>query len=265
MRVGGHDELDPPRARLADPARLHVEAVRVAVDLHRRARLRHRVEDLLHAAGEGRPAQDVAAQGVAPDLELRAPHGRHQAVRHLVGVHAEAVVDAGDDHVELREHGVGIVEGPVGQDVRFRTPEQPHAHLLLRPRDVVPLAPEAVQLQAARVVRGGRVVGDGEVLHPHGVRALRHLLHRVLAVRVVRVAVDHPLHVRQLEERRGQLAPQGGLDLARILAQLGRDEGQPEVAVHVRFVLEGDPAARAHDPARVEGEAPGPRQLGQLG
>ena len=253
--VGGDDEADAALARLAHPARLHVQAVRIAVDLDGRPRLRHRVEDLLHVHGERRAGQHVAAEGVAPDLELGPAHGGHDAPRHLVGVHLVAVVHAGHDHVELLEDGVGVVERPVGQDVRFRAAQQPHLHLLLGPRDVLPLPLQAVEGQPARVVRGGGVVGDGHVLHAHRVRAPRHLLDAVLAVRVVRVAVDQALATSSRRTRRAGRAPVSAASTSPSSSRSsGSMNGRPRCAVEVRLFLDGQPAPGPGHAALVERE-----------
>ena len=67
------------------------------------------------------------------------------------------------------------------------------------------------------------MVGDGVVLVAARRRALEHLLERALAVgRPVRVRVQVAAHVAQLDELR-QLAAPRRLELAAVLAQLGRD------------------------------------------
>src|SRR2546430_851366 len=63
MGVGRDHEPDAARAGRAHPARLEVEAVRIAVDLDRRARLRDRVEHLLDAALERSALAEEPAEG----------------------------------------------------------------------------------------------------------------------------------------------------------------------------------------------------------
>ena len=153
-----------------------------------------------------------------PDLEARVRHGAGEPAGHRVGAHAVAVVNARDHHVQPLEDGVGIVQRAVGEDVRLRPPQQAHGYLLLHPRDLVPLGAEPVHAEAARIRRGGRVVGDGEVAHAARLRGPRHLLHRVAAVGVHGVAVDEPLDVVQADQVGGQTASARGLDLALVLA-----------------------------------------------
>ena len=78
-----------------------------------------------------------------------------------------------------------------------------------------------------------RVVGDRVVLVAARHRALEHLLERALAVgRPVRVRVQVAADVAQLDELR-QLAAPRRLQLARVLAQLGRDRLVAEELVDV--------------------------------
>ena len=68
------------------------------------------------------------------------------------------------------------------------------------------------------------MVGDRQVRVAARLRGERHLLHRVLAVlRPRRVGVEVAAQIALLDER-GQLAVARRLQLARGLAQLGRDE-----------------------------------------
>jgi hypothetical protein len=53
VRVGGDDEPDAAVAGEPDPARLQIEAMRVAVDLDRSPRLGDHVEDLLDTGRDG--------------------------------------------------------------------------------------------------------------------------------------------------------------------------------------------------------------------
>ncbi len=230
-------------------AGLEVEPARVAVHLHGPARGGQGVEHLLHADGVGVALAEQPADPVPPDLEDRRRHGPHQPPGHLVLVHPHPGVDARHHDLELVQHRRGPVQRAVLQDVRLGTLEEPDPHLLLDPIDLLPLPPEAVDRQAAGVARALRVVGDGEVLHPQGLRTAGHVLHRGAAVRPERVAVDHAPHVLLPDQvgREGPVA--GGLELALVLAELGRHEGEAQGPV------EGLLALHRHLGGRVGGRS----------
>jgi hypothetical protein len=78
--------------------------------------------------------------------------------------------------------------------------------------------------------RTARMVRDRHVGAAAVAGCKRHLLERVLPVRPRRVAVELALDVRELDEHR-QLTLARGLELARVLAQLRRDELVPEPLV----------------------------------
>jgi hypothetical protein len=186
----------------------------IAVHLDRDPRLGGGIEHRLDVARDRRSRQDVAAEGVSPDLEERVPHRAHEPSRHVARIEAVAVVDAGDHDVEPREYRVGKVERAVAQDVALGAAEQADAHALLHARDLVPLSPEPVDVEAVRIVRARRVVGDRQVLEAARLRRARHLLDRVAAVGVDRVAVDGAADVVEPDEVVGQRAGVSRFDLA---------------------------------------------------
>src|SRR5438445_469211 len=55
MRVSRDHKLDLSLARFANPARLHVQSIRITVDFDCRARFGNDVENLFYPAGEWRP------------------------------------------------------------------------------------------------------------------------------------------------------------------------------------------------------------------
>src|SRR5262245_44391005 len=71
MGVGGYDEFNTAGSRGADPVRLEVETMWIAVDFDRASGLGDGVEHLVHSAFEGRARPDQSAQRMAPDLEER--------------------------------------------------------------------------------------------------------------------------------------------------------------------------------------------------
>src|SRR5207245_7125680 len=76
-------------------------------------------------------------------------------------------------------------------------------------------------------------------------------------VRLEVAAVRRPCH------ERGEALAARGLDLARILAELGRDPREPERSVHVLLSRPGDAGARVlvEDAILAHGERLTPRQL----
>ena len=74
------------------------------------------------------------------------------------------------------------------------------------------------------------MVAEGEILVPERPRRQRHLLDGRLSVRPGRVAVEVAAQVGPLDEH-GQLALPRRLELAPVLAQLGRDVRVAEVRV----------------------------------
>jgi len=96
------------------------------------------------------------------------------------------------------------------------------------------------------------MVGDGVILVPAGPRRQDHLLERFATVRVGRVRVQIPFEILQLDEFR-ELAFARRLELARVFAQLGRDELVAETLVHLLLLGELQLFARLDDGDRVLG------------
>ena len=83
------------------------------------------------------------------------------------------------------------------------------------------------------------MIGDSQVFHAAGPRSLGHLGERGAAVAPIGVAMKRTGQVSKLDKVR-KPAGLGRVDLAGILAQLGRDIRQPERLEDVGLVLAGD-------------------------
>jgi hypothetical protein len=234
MGIARHDERDAAPARRADPARLEVEAVGIAVHLDRHARLGGGVEHALEIAGERRAAEQVATERVPPHLEDGMAERPDQPPGHLARIHRVAVVDARDHDVELLEDRVGIVERPVAQDVALGTAQDADGDALLDAGDLVPLAAEAIDVEAPRIGRARGVIGDRQVAQPQALGGSSHLLDGVAAVGC-------------------------GLNLAGVLAQLGCNAGEPERGVERRL------GRKAPCAGEVDSDAAGGRARGEPG
>ncbi len=81
------------------------------------------------------------------------------------------------------------------------------------------------------------MVGDGEILQAGLARLKRHLLDRGASVGIGRMAVQIAAQVAALKQARADDACGRRLDLAAVLAQFGRDQGQAQRAVN--FFLAG--------------------------
>ena len=103
----------------AEQAAGRVEAFGAGVDLDGLVELRGGGEDELGVEGRLRAAaaDDDAAGAVAEDVHVRIGERGDHAAGHLLAVHAQLGVHAGDDDVELREEIGLLVEGAVLEDV----------------------------------------------------------------------------------------------------------------------------------------------------
>ena len=154
--------------------------------------------------------------------------GPDQTAGRILG---EGAVDRGHHPVEPGQHLVRIVEAAVDADVRFGAREQMDLRLLRIERahrfDVLQ---QPVDRKASRIPGRRGVVGDRGVAIAPAQRLLGQLLDGEIAVAGVGVAMEIAADVAQLDQL-GQLALFGGLDLAAVLAQLGRDPRHAEALV----------------------------------
>ena len=98
----------------------------------------------------GRPGADHLASGaVAEDVDVRAGHGQHHALGHLLAGHAELGVDAGHHDVEPLEQVLVLVEGAVLEDVDLDAGEDAErGQLVVRAVDLVELGQEPLAVEA---------------------------------------------------------------------------------------------------------------------
>ena len=136
------------------------------------------------SSAKGFAAQQQPAGGVAEDARIGILNGAQHARRHLFAALLEARVDAGDDHIHLRQHFVVEVERAVGQDVDLDAGEDADAafHLLVHFADALDVLEGALFIEAVGHGQVLRVVGDGDVLVAVGERGFGHLADGVAAV-----------------------------------------------------------------------------------
>ena len=163
----------------------------------------------------------------------------------VVGVHVEAVVDGGNDVIEQRQRLVVEIERAVGQDVALGAEEDAEAflgELRVELLDLLGLLADAFLVEAVGLPLRFAVVGNADVFEAEIHRGFGHRFDRLDAVAPGRVTMERAAQVGQLDELR-QVAFLGGLDLAHVLAQLGRDVIEFERAVQVFLGLAFDRAA----------------------
>ena len=163
----------------------------------------------------------------------------------------EARVHGRHHPVELREQLVGDVDLAVGADVHLDPLQDPER----RQRSL--RASISSHWRCSRPSRRRvRVVAEREVLVAERLRGERHLLDRRLPVRPGRVAVQVAAQVGALDELR-QLALARRVELAAVLAQLGRDVRVAEVRVELLLVGSRELLARlgGRDGVLGDGEA----------
>lgn len=145
-------------------------------------------------------------------------------------------MNAGDDHVKLRQHRLRIIERSVGKNVALGSAQQADFDHLLHGRDLVPLALQPIERHTACVVRRRRVIGDREVLHAHRLGRPRHFLDRAFAIGIDGVAVHYAADVGKRDQVLWQAARHGGLDFAAIFAQLRCDIVQAQAFIELALV-----------------------------
>ena len=96
-----------------------------AVDLDRRAELLAGGEHVVGVERRRRPLADHPAGAVAEDVDVRVGDGQHHPLGHLLALHAQLGVHAGDDDVEALEQVVVEVERAVLEDVDLHPGEDP--------------------------------------------------------------------------------------------------------------------------------------------
>ena len=131
----------------------------------------------------------------------------------------------------------------------FRTRKPPR--LLVERADRLHLATELGLVGAARHRQVAGVIGDRDVLAARGACGARHRLDRVGAVGPVGLGLEIAAQGAVLDQPR-QAARAGGLDLALVLAQLGRDVRQVEARVDLLLGAAGDRRVAAKEAVLVQ-------------
>ena len=251
VRVDGQETTHLHRP--SRPLRGQVQAVRRPVDLQRRAGGGRRLEHGIPVQVQIVAILDHAAGRVGDDVHVRAPDRVQRATGQLCPRLAAGDVDGGDDEIEAGQQVVVVVETAVGADLQLAAMQEPEAAgvrargqgpcRLLRRKpgveggDDPPLQLHSVRLQAVRDPQALRVVGEHLVGMTATTSGLGHDLDGVDAIAPLGVTVQVALQVVEGDQGR-QPARVPRLHLAGGLAQLGRDERQPEEAIGARLVLE---------------------------
>ena len=164
----------------------------------------------------------------------------------VLRIKLEAAVHAGHDEVEALQHVVWIIQRAVSQNIRLDAFENPKVIpiRLVQPVDGPVLLHDFLDRQAARVMRGFRMVGDAEILIAPLPGRLRHDFKRIHPIRQVGMRMQDAAQIAIGYERR-QLPLDRALDLAAAFAQLGRNEWQTKRCVDVFFASRGDHLAPA--------------------
>ncbi len=210
-----------------------VAAVGVAVDLEHRPAPGRRLEDGLEIHRVGGPAFDQATGGMGDHVHQRVFDRRDHALGHGLLADPEGGVDARHQPVEAPEQLVLVVERAVGQDVDLAAGQQlDPLHTLVGLRHELDLTLELFRRDVVSEPVAGGVVGDGEVVVAPFAGRGPHLLDRVVTVGGVGVAVEVAADVLQRDELRQRAVP-SRLQLAPVLAQLGLDVGETHEPVHL--------------------------------
>ncbi|HVR02095.1 MAG TPA: hypothetical protein VMT47_08190 [Polyangia bacterium] len=201
---------------------------------------------------------------MADHAHRRVVHGRDDALRLGRAIEVEVVVHGGEAPVEAAAKLEVVVELASGADVELDAVEELEgvAELGFQPADLRALVEEGLAAHARDRALG--VVGHGERAVAARARGGHHLLERgapIAGHRGVQMKIAHDGAYR-LRQR----ARLGGLELAGVLAQHGRDEGQAERGIDLLLGLARDDLAALDGRERVlvEGEAAREGALAQL-
>ena len=149
-------------------------------------------------------------------------------------------MDRGDDDVELGEAVVGEIHRAVGPDVALDAGEHGDAvEPLAQGADAAGLLERAPLVEPVGHRQRLAVIGDRDVGEAGVAGGARHRLGIGAAVGGGGVHVQIAAQIGEASRAR-QGAALGGLDLAAVLAQLRRDEGESERPVDVLLGAAGD-------------------------
>ena len=252
MRVGVDRELDAGRERFARSFVAQIEPIGQRVDLEHGP-------GSLRGANHGREIEidrlaraDQAPRRVEQQIDVRILDGAQHASRHLLAALPEAAVHGRAHDIELREHAIVDVERAVVANVRLRPGQHAEAaQLAVQRTDLGGLGEQARLVIAAREAEIPRVIGDRDVFEPERLRRRRHLLDRCAAVGPARVHLQISAQ-RSIIDQPRELPISRRLDLAGVLAQLRRNEGQLERRVHRGLALARETAVAVEEPVLVQ-------------
>ena len=191
--------------------------------LHGYAQLSRTSQHRAQVQRERFTAQDQSPGRVAQHADIGVFNRAHHPCRHLFAALVKAAVDAGDDHIHLRQHVVVQVERAICQDVYFDPSEDAHPplHLPVHLANALHVLQRALLVQPVRHGQILGVVGDSDVPVSEIQGCVGHLANAVPAVRRMGVHVHIAAQVRLLDQPR-QCVTGGRLNLTQVLAQLRR-------------------------------------------
>ncbi len=235
--IGIDHDLDAVLFRQPEMTVVQVKAIGIGIQFHGHLLSRGSFQHGLDIEGISIAAEQHASGGVADQRSIWIFHRLEQAVSHLGRALVEMGVHAGDDDVHLLEHGVGEVEGAVGQDVHFDAGKNCDlAQHVVHGANALDVFDGALVVEAVGKCQVLRVVGDGHVLVAILLGGRGHFFDGVAAVSFDGVHVDVALQVG-LGDQIGQGMGLGGVDFTEIFAQLGRNviELEPGVNLFLGF------------------------------
>ncbi len=252
MGVGRDGDLEPHLLGHLAVGIVEIEPARMGVELEIAAALERRPHDRLEIDAVGAAFVDQPAARMGQDVEIAVVHGPDHPLGLPVEGEIEGVVNRADREVEPLQDRIGQIERAVVEDVDLaRLEDADAAKAVVEGVDFVDLAGQPIRVQAAGHGGALRVVGDGEVVVAPLLGGQRHFPDREFAVGGGGVGVKVALDPRQGDEL-GERALGGGLDLALVLAQLGRDPRQAELVVDLLLGAAGDPLVPLEETIFVE-------------
>ena len=215
--------------------------------------------------GDRVPAPEEPRRGVREDVHVGVAERGDDPLRLPLLGEGELGVDGHDRVVELPQDLVRVVEGAAVEDVALgprQDRDRPFELLVERP-DPGPVHPQGLGVEPLRDDERRGVVRDADVLVSPFNRRAHHCLQVVHAVRRVRVNVEVPADILELDEPRESAGP-GGLDLPVLLPELGRDPREAEGRVDALLRVPRDLPLALEDPVLVEFPPAGDREAAEV-
>jgi hypothetical protein len=246
VRVGADGDVNAQLPGAPGVGVVQVEPRRIRVDLDGLAVSFRGLEDLLQVDGIRRALADQPAGRVREDAHARMREGAADPRRHLALGLLEGGMHGPDHEVELAQHGGGVVQRAVGEDVALAPGEDRDPGVLrLERADLAHVLAQLLDREAAGHTGRTAVVGDEDIVVAAGPRRVDERVEARPAVGGARVAVEIAPDVLERHEV-GQAARQRDLDLTQILPELRRDVRQPDGRVHLPFRRPRDAPSGRH-------------------